>query len=137
MRKRLIVVALVLAAVIGAGAWYLRAASGPTVAFKSEPVTRAPLVVGVSATGTLEPEEVIDVGSQVGGQILTFGTGTDGKPVDYGSPVGPGTVLARIDDTLYKAKAEQSRAQVKAAEQQLLQAKAKAEQARAGVEQAK
>lgn len=80
---------------------------------------------------------MIDVGSQVGGQILTFGTGTDGKAIDYGSPVGPGTVLARIDDTLYKAKADQSRAQVRVAEHQLQQAKAKADQARAGVDQAK
>lgn len=94
-------------------------------------------MVGVSATGTLEPEEVLDVGSQVAEQILAFGTGTDGKPIDYGSPVGPGTVLARIDDTLYRAKADQSRAQVRAAEQQLSQARAKADQARAGVEQAK
>src|SRR3954471_21770467 len=137
MRKRLLVIVLVLVAGIGGGAVYLRASSGPAVAFKTEPVSRGPLVVGVSATGTLEPEEVLDVGSQVAGQILGFGTGTDGKPIDYGSPVGPGTVLARIDDTLYKAKAEQSRAQVRAASQQLLQAKAKAEQARAGVEQAK
>jgi HlyD family secretion protein len=137
MRTRLLVVGLVLLAGVGAGAWYLRAGGGPPVAFKSEPVKNGPLIVGVSATGTLEPEEVIDVGSQVGGQIITFGTGTDGRPIDYDSPVGPDTVLARIDDTLYKAKAEQSRAQVRAASQQLLQAKAKAEQARAGVEQAK
>lgn len=56
MPKRLLITALVLVVVIGAGAWYLRAAGGPAVAFKSEPVTRGPLVVGVSATGTLEPE---------------------------------------------------------------------------------
>jgi HlyD family secretion protein len=128
---------MVVGAVAFGGAWALRAAGAPAVAFKTESVTRGPIVVGVSATGTLEPEEVIDVGSQVGGQIITFGTGTDGKPIDYGSPVAPGTVLARIDDTLYKAKASQSRAQVQAAEQQLKQARAKADQARAGVEQAK
>ncbi len=137
MRKPLLVIALVLVAGAVAGAWYFRSAGSSSVEFKEEAVSRGPLVVGVSATGTLEPEEVIDVGAQVGGQILTFGVGTDGKPIDYGSPVGPGTVLARIDDTLYKAKAEQSRAQVRAAEQQLQQAKAKAVQAKAGIEQAK
>ena len=137
MRKRLLLVLLFLAAGGVAGVWYLRAAGTPHVAFRTEAVTRGPLVVGVSASGTLEPEEVIDVGSQVAGQISAFGAGTDGKTIDYGSPVAPGTVLARIDDTLYRAKAEQSRAQVRAAEQQLRQARAKADEARAGVEQAK
>ena len=137
MRKRLLVVVSLLAVGGIAGVWYLRAAGNSRVSFRAEAVTRGPLVVSVSATGTLEPEEVIDVGSQVGGQILTFGIGTDGKTIDYGSPVAPGTVLARIDDSLYRAKAEQSRAQVRASEQQLRQAQAKAEQARAGVEQAK
>src|SRR5262245_7792749 len=137
MRKPLWIIILIVAVAGGVGVWLLRANASSPVAFKSESVSQGPLVVSVSATGTLEPEEVIDVGSQVAGQILTFGTGTAGKPIDYGSPVGPNTVLARIDDTLYKAKAEQSRAQVRAAEQQLLQAKAKADQAKAGVEQAK
>jgi HlyD family secretion protein len=137
MWKRLLMIGLVLVAAVGGGAWYLRASAGSKAEFQTQPVSRAPLVVGVSATGTLEPEEVIDVGAQVGGQILTFGTGTDGKVIDYGSPVAPGTVLARIDDTLYKAKAAQSQAQVRSAEKQLEQAKAKADQARAGVDQAK
>jgi HlyD family secretion protein len=136
MWKRMLVLGVVLFAALGGGAWYARSSVSSKVALQTQPVTRAPLVIGVSATGTLEPEEVIDVGAQVGGQILTFGTGTDGKTIDYGSPVGPGTVLARIDDTLYRAKADQSRAQVRAAEQQLVQAKAKADQARAGVDQA-
>ena len=47
-----------------------------------------------------EPEEVIDVGAQVAGQILSFGKDADGKTVDYGSHVREGTVLARIDDWL-------------------------------------
>jgi HlyD family secretion protein len=136
MWKRMLVLGALVGAMVGGAAWYARASAGAKVSFQAQSVTRAPIVVGVSATGTLEPQEVMDVGAQVGGQILTFGTGTDGKAIDYGSPVAPGTVLARIDDTLYRAKAEQSRAQVRAAESQLVQAKAKADQARAGVDQA-
>jgi multidrug efflux pump subunit AcrA (membrane-fusion protein) len=52
------------------------------VTFRTEPVTRGELLATVGGTGTLEPEEVIDVGTQVGGLIKEFGSGTDGKPVD-------------------------------------------------------
>src|SRR5262245_14162316 len=108
MRRVILLVIIVLLAGGALGAWYLRAASRPAVSFRTEPVTRGELVATVSATGTLEPEEVIDVGAQVAGMIKEFGTGTDGKPIDYGSTVDAGTVLARIDDSLYKAKVEQS-----------------------------
>jgi HlyD family secretion protein len=91
----------------------------------------------VSATGTLEPEDVIDVGAQVAGSIKAFGIGEDGKPVDYGSPVGPDTVLAHIDDALYAAKVDQAKALLRSAQQRAEQAKAKVEEAKAKVEQAK
>ena len=45
------------------------------------------VVASIDATGTVEPEEVVDVGAQVAGMILAFGTGQDGKPIDYGSEV--------------------------------------------------
>ena len=69
----------------------------------------------IGATGTVEPEEVIDVGAQVAGQILTFGKDAQGRTVDYGSVVEAGTVLARIDDSLYAADAAQAEAQVRSA----------------------
>jgi len=136
--RRIVLAVLLLLLVAGAfGVWYFRASARPAVSFRTEPVTRGELVATISATGTLEPEEVIDVGAQVAGQIKEFGVGLDGKTIDYGSAVEAGTVLARIDDSLYKAKVDQSRAAVRSSEQQLAQAKAKLEEAKAGVEQAK
>ena len=41
--------------------------------FRTAPITRGDLVVSITATGTVEPEEVIDVGAQVAGLILSFG----------------------------------------------------------------
>jgi HlyD family secretion protein len=137
MRKYILPIVFLLILGGGAGYWYLTTTAAPKVTFRTEPVSRGELVATVSASGTLEPEEVIDVGAQVAGQIIEFGVGADGKPIDYGSPVEAGTVLARIDDALYRAKAEQSKAAVRSAEQQLAQSKAKLEQAHAGVEQAK
>ncbi len=104
--------------------------------FRSVPVKRGNLLATISATGTVEPEEVIDVGAQVAGKILAFGEDKNGKPVDYGSVVEAGTVLARIDDALYAADAasaqaqlEQSKAALQRAEADLGQLKAKLFQA--------
>jgi HlyD family secretion protein len=107
-------------------------------------VTRGDLEAAISATGTVEPEEVVDVGAQVAGKILTFGKDKLGKTVDYGSVVEAGTILARIDDALYAADVSQSIAQlaqakanVQRAEADLGQYKAKLVQAEADWQRAK
>ena len=137
MRKYILPVVALLLIGGGGGYWYLTSTATAKVTYRTEPVTRGELVATISATGTLEPEEVIDVGAQVAGLIKEFGVGADGKPIDYGSPVEAGTVLARIEDSLYKARADQARAAIRSAEQQVAQAKAKLEQAKAAVEQAR
>ncbi len=70
------------------------------------------ILVTISATGTLEPEEVIDVGAQVAGQILSFGQDVDNKTIDYGSRVEKDMVLARIDDTFYAAGVSEAKARI-------------------------
>ena len=112
---RLIVVIVVLGAVGTATAWYLRRGNGQSVTFETAKVTRGNLLVTIGASGTLEPEEVVDVGAQISGRILSFGKGTDGKTVDYGSGVAQDAVVARIDDSLYQADAAQAEAQVASA----------------------
>ena len=137
MRKYLLLAAVVVLA--GSGGAYLvfGRSSGSGVTFRTEPATRGELLATVGGTGTLEPEEVIDIGTQVAGLIKEFGQGTDGKPIDYGSPVARGTVLARIDDSLYAAKAEQSRALLRSAQQKVVQAKAKVDEAVANTNKAR
>jgi len=49
-------------------------------------------MVSISATGTVEPEEVIDIGAQIAGQNIEFGRGKNGKTIDYGSVVEAGTI---------------------------------------------
>jgi len=107
-------------------------------------VKRADVFSSISATGTLEPEEVVDIGAQVTGQILTFGKDTEGKTVDYGSLVDAGVLLAKIDDSLYAINKKQTEAQLMQAQSSvisadagLVQNKAKLEQARAQANQAK
>jgi HlyD family secretion protein len=134
--KRMVVAGVVLGVIGTAGAWYLGRENGQAVSFKTAKVARGDLLVTIDASGTLEPEEVVDVGAQVGGQIVAFGTDADGKPVDYGSPVEQGTVLARIDEALSQADVSQAEAQVKSAQAGVQRAEADLEQLKAKLSQA-
>ncbi|MFH1019724.1 MAG: efflux RND transporter periplasmic adaptor subunit, partial [Pseudomonadota bacterium] len=110
-------------------AWQLTQGKGKGDAYRTVALKRGDLSVTISATGTVEPEEVIDVGAQVAGRIISFGKDAKGKTVDYGSLVEAGTVLARIDDSLYASDVAQ-------AEAQLLSNKAGLQRAQADLTQA-
>jgi HlyD family secretion protein len=126
-------VILVLLGVVGGGTTYYvkHVASDPTVSFRTVAIKRGELLSTISATGTLQPEEVVDVGAQVMGLILEFGPDPrdPAKLIDYGSIVEKGTVLARIDPTPYEAAFDQAEATLERSEADLLQLEAKYEQA--------
>ena len=126
MRK--LIVTIVVLAVLGAGAYYgyrYWAARGTAVPeFRTTTITKGELLATIGATGTVEPEEVIDVGAQVAGLILSFGKDVQGKPIDYGSRIVEGTVLAQIDDSLYQIDIAQARAAVAQAQAQVVQGEA-------------
>jgi HlyD family secretion protein len=133
---------LVVAALVVAWKW--RAGNGHEVAYATALVKREDIVATISATGTVEPVEVVDVGAQVAGLIQSFGKDTKGGPIDYGSMVEEGSILARIDDSVYAADLDLATAQVeqnKAGEQRaaadLDQMKAKAAQTEADWKRAK
>jgi HlyD family secretion protein len=135
--KRILLAGIMLvAATAAAGTWLMLRGNGQAVAYRTAPAQRGDLLVAISATGTVEPEEVIDVGAQVAGQILAFGKDTNGRTIDYGSTVDPGMVLARIDDSVYAADAAQAEAQVQSARAGLQRAKADLGQLQAKLQQA-
>jgi HlyD family secretion protein len=80
--------------------------------FRTAPVKQGDLISTISASGVVEPEEVVDVGAQVAGRIVSFGKNTSGKNVDYGSVVVEGMILARIDDSLYLSDVAAAKAQL-------------------------
>jgi HlyD family secretion protein len=125
--KRAIVWLLILAAV-GAGGYYgydwYSTRSTPAPTYRTQPLRTTDIAQTISATGTLVPEDVIDVGAQVNGQIAEFGKDTDGKPIDYRSVVQEGMLLAKIDDALYAADLASSKAQKAQAQSQVVQAEA-------------
>src|SRR5262245_28945703 len=124
--KKIIIAILLLAAAGGFGGWYLYSADKQGINFRTVRVERGDLLATIGATGTIEPEEVIDVGAQVAGQIVSFGQDPrgNGKLIDYGSPVEKDTVLARIDESLYRAQLDRAKAQVTQAEANVQRAEA-------------
>ncbi len=144
MKKAISVIVLIgIVAAIAGGWWYFNKNKTQKVTFRTVEVTRGDILSTISATGTVEPEDLVDVGAQVAGQVLFFGKDEDGNEVDYGSPVSEGTVLAKIDDTTYTsdvalaaAQLAQAMAGVERAEADILQLKAKLVQAQLDWERA-
>jgi HlyD family secretion protein len=135
MRKWIFICTLLLAA-LGAGGWYWHANSQTDPVYKTVAIKRGEVVATINATGTLEPEEVIDVGAQVEGLIVSFGKDSNGNPIDYRSPVDPNMILARIDDTVYRADVDTAAAQLKQSKAAVLKAHADLEQSKALLHQA-
>jgi HlyD family secretion protein len=114
-----ILATLTLIAASATATWWYRQGGKPSLPpLRTSAVERGDLQFTIDATGTVEPEEVVDVGAQVAGKIQSLGVDPrDAKrTIDYGSPVSVGTVLARIDDSLYQSDVEQAQAQVDSAQ---------------------
>jgi HlyD family secretion protein len=90
MRKYLIFALLVALAAGGFGAWYLHGSDRGGPGYKTAPLERGDISASISATGTIEPEEVVDVGAQVAGMILGFGK----DPRDWTHDATPSNVKA-------------------------------------------
>lgn len=121
---------IITAAFAGGIVMYLGSGRGKATVYRTAELRRGDLLATISATGTVEPEEVVDVGAQVAGKINSFGKDKNGEEIDYGSVVEEGTVLAQIDDSLYTAQVAQASAV-------LMQARASVQRAIAELEQVK
>jgi HlyD family secretion protein len=97
------VVAVVLLLMAGvAAAVLVRARLTTQATYITQPVVRKDLVQSVTATGTVNPRDLILVGTQVSGTVSEL-------DVDYNSQVKAGQVLARIDPTSLQAAFDQAR----------------------------
>jgi len=93
--------------------WYARNGNGNEPALNTVAVSRGDIQNLVSATGVLEPSNYVDVGAQVSGQLELI-------HVRVGQPVSTGDLLAEIDPTVYVAKVDATRAQLKNQQAQLV-----------------
>lgn len=71
----------------------------------------------VTAQGTIEPKNYVDVGAQVSGQLTSL-------YVEVGDPVKAGDLLAEIDPRVYESRVEADLAELKNLKAQLAQAEA-------------
>ena len=92
---------------IAAGvAYYVRVdVSAAPTQLTFDTVTRGDVVATVEATGTLQPLDTVQVGTQVSGTIATIGT-------DFNQIVKRGQVLATLDPAIYQSQIDQARANV-------------------------
>jgi len=144
VKKTYFLVIIIAAGALTTGGWlYFSNGKANKISFRTVEVTYGNILSTINATGTVEPEDLVDVGAQVAGQVLAFGKDIDGNEVDYGSQVDEGTILAKIDDKTYlsdvalmSAQLEQAKAGVENAQANLLQLKAKLVQAQLDWERA-
>ncbi len=115
----------------GLFAWRWHSGDSNRISFTTSTVRRGDLAATISATGTIEPLETVDVGAQVAGRVSAFGLDKDGKTVDFGSVVERGGLLAKIDDSVYAADLSVAKAGELSAEANLEQMNAKLAQAEA------
>src|SRR5947207_3059485 len=94
----LIVAAIVLIAV---ALLLRRCTSGSSATFQTAAVTRGPITQAVTATGTLNPVQNVQVGSQVSGNIQKLFA-------DFNSLVKAGQVIAQIDPVVFQANVNQA-----------------------------
>jgi HlyD family secretion protein len=107
-RKGFVLLSIVLAAGITAGAFYAHSGdAAPELAAAS--VTRGPIVSVVQATGTLQPVTNVEVGAQVTGIV-------EALYADFNSVVHKGQLLAKLDPSTFQTTLEQARGTLSGAE---------------------
>jgi HlyD family secretion protein len=131
---------LIIGLLTGGGVYYvMRASTDPPAKFRTATIKRGDLISTITATGTVEPEEVVDVGAQVTGPVKALGPDpkTQTKSIDYRSVVVKGQVLAEIDESVYQAQLDQAKANLAHAEADMGELQAHLEQAKAEFDRAK
>ncbi|WP_040726930.1 efflux RND transporter periplasmic adaptor subunit [Thiomicrorhabdus sp. Kp2] len=95
--------------------------------YKMGNVSRGDIRATVSTTGTIQPTNEVEVGSELSGTV-------DEVLVDYNSPVKKGQLLARLNTDKLKAQVLQTRAALKVAKAGVIEAEASLQEANAEYE---
>ncbi|MDM9628070.1 efflux RND transporter periplasmic adaptor subunit [Rhizobium sp. S152] len=113
-RGRLLVAGFVLLA--GGAAYYFYSGSGQSqYSYATQPVKRGDLTVLVTATGSVQPTEQVDISSELSGTVRDVN-------VDYNSDVKAGEVLAVLDTNKLEADVKSSRAKLASAKANVVKA---------------
>jgi HlyD family secretion protein len=127
---RFAVATLVLLLIVATAFWYFTTRNGAAVQYKTAAVTRGDLTVAITATGTVQPVNQVDVGTEISGTIRTV-------EVDYNDRVKVAQVLARIDTEKLQAQVLQSQSTLESTQAKLADAQATLVEARDNLERFK
>ena len=110
MKKKWIIgiAVLVVAVVVVFGLTTLNKNGNNGVRFKKEAIKKGSIEALVVTTGTLNPVNTVDVGSQVSGRIEDI-------YVDFNSEVKAGQIIARIDQSAFSTRVQQNEANYRSA----------------------
>jgi HlyD family secretion protein len=117
---------LVVLALVAATVAVVQMRSAANVSYVSTPVVRQDLVQSVTATGTVDPQNTIAVGTQESGTISEI-------DADFNSHVKKGQILAKLDPTTLQAALDQADAALAQAQAQADAAQATASGADASI----
>lgn len=107
----------------GAGGYLYLNDDGPAFAYTTQPLKRGDLSVIVTATGSLQPTDQVDISSELSGTVRKVN-------VTYNSPVRAGDVLAELDTNKLQADAQSARAKLSSARANVVKADAELNSAR-------
>lgn len=116
-RRKLAWGAVILAVVLSVAAFWWTSAANDGVRYVTEPLTRGGLTVVVTATGSVQPTNKIEVSSELSGTVRRV-------LVDFNSVVVAGQTLAELDTDKLKATVDSSRAKLAAATARVAEAEA-------------
>ncbi|MBB3459482.1 efflux RND transporter periplasmic adaptor subunit [Rhizobium sp. BK377] len=128
-RGRLIVLVLLILAA-AAAAYFSIGRGQAEVTYTTQPVKRGDLTVLVTATGSVQPTEQVDISSELSGTMRDVN-------VDYNSTVRAGDVLAVLDTNKLEADVKSSRAKLNSAKANVVKANADLESAATSLDRLK
>jgi HlyD family secretion protein len=127
--KKLLLLLVLLMLALAAGAWWFspsRHESGDP-SFSYAAAERGSLVETVSATATLQPQEVLPVGTELAGKVVEVAA-------DFNQTVSEGDLLLRLDDRAAVEKLNQAKTAVQLAQAAVGQARAQQDAAQKSVD---
>ncbi len=116
--KRKLIITIIVVLIIGCGIIYLknRENNKKSFIYETAQVEKGDIKSIVVATGTIEPITIVEVGSQVSGNISKI-------YVDYNSKVKKGDIIAELDQSLFLTRLKQNEANYHSALAELEKAK--------------
>ncbi|MFD1744258.1 efflux RND transporter periplasmic adaptor subunit [Rhizobium helianthi] len=130
IRRFILPALLVAAAAAGFFAYMQWNAAQPAYSYATQEAKRGDLAVIVTATGSVQPTDQVDISSELSGTVRKVN-------VTYNSPVKAGDVLAELDTNKLQADVQSARAKLASAKANVSKAEAELNSARTQLERLK